>query len=1165
MSQQSWYEWLGIAPDLALADGEARFAAVNPHASFIVQAPAGSGKTALLTQRFLALLSQVDQPEKIVAMTFTKKAAAEMRERIIAALKKGLQPEPLADASLFERNSWLLAQKALQQNELLGWALLENPNRLRIKTIDGMNGFLVGQMPLLSRMGAQPQLLERADALYVQAARLALKDVSAGEAMANLLRLVNGRYQSAETLLVTMLKKRDQWMKNLVGLQGDAARHELEQGLRLLVEQELRTHVAHLSGVRELLAEACELADYAQANDQPQLQALCGAWPLGHQLADLPQWRVLAEWLLTKEGALRKAGGVTKNVGFPSGKGEAKDNKERFVNVLEGLRAAPYSEQIEQSLAFLKTLPDPHYSAAQWQTLQGLVQLLTLAAAYLKVVFRSEGQADFIEVAQAASQALGSELEPTELAQQLDYQIHHLLVDEFQDTSAEQYALIAKLLAGWQDGDGKTLFIVGDPMQSIYRFREAEVGNFLKAWRGKIGEVALTPLNLTVNFRSSRGVVEWVNRHFKQVFPKHDQIETGAVRFSEALAFSEDDSPAVTTHWALNRSAEAEAVAVYELIKQRLHELQDEPQRKIALLGRSRSSLVGIAMLLKQQGIGFRAVELEGLQARQEIQDGVALARALLHLADRPAWIALLRSPLVGLNLPDLHALLGHDFSQTVWALIQPESAESTKLTPEGQVRLRAALPVLQNALLRVGSLPFSQVVRECWWQLDGAHSVENATALDNMEVFWQTLSKVDGEALTAKRLDELLADLYAGADTSPESQRIELMTMHKSKGLEFDTVILPGLGRAPKGDDRQLVSWLQFLGKTRDGEEQEHLVIAPLDQKGQPRALLSQLLQRFEQEKSDYELARLLYVAATRAKRQLHLFGQVNFKLSDKEPLPKAPKGSLLAPLWCCVGSEFEALAAAYDTPEETLDLEVPLPCISRLPLERESLLAWLPHPYESAETAVFEAQARVGDANASVAAEQAGPFIDSDRALLNTEVGNLLHLLLEQAAQGGVAKWDGQFIERQRVMYRLWLQNKGLQGRLLDEAEARVLRSLQQALANPQVRWALSADHDEARCEYPLTSVDRESGEIAHHIVDRTFVDMQGTRWIVDYKTSIFEGDAVDLADFIAEKRAFYLPQLERYGSLLAELDKMQKGVALPQKWVLYFSDADRWVELN
>ena len=134
-------------------------------------------------------------------------------------------------------------------------------------------------------------------------------------------------------------------------------------------------------------------------------------------------------------------------------------------------------------------------------------------------MFREEGAVDFTEVSLRALKALGTEQEPTDLTMRLDARIEHILVDEFQDTSLSQYALLHRLTAEWQPGDGRTLFCVGDPMQSIYRFRQAEVGLFLQAHERGIGHLTLEFVRLSVNFRSAAGIVEWVNHAFDNIFP----------------------------------------------------------------------------------------------------------------------------------------------------------------------------------------------------------------------------------------------------------------------------------------------------------------------------------------------------------------------------------------------------------------------------------------------------------------------------------------------------------------------------------------------------------------------------------------------------------------------------------------------------------------------
>ena len=125
---------------------------------------------------------------------------------------------------------------------------------------------------------------------------------------------------------------------------------------------------------------------------------------------------------------------------------------------------------MREALDRLRRLPPPYYTDEQWDVLRALLRSLTLAVAQLKLVFRGERVIDFVELGIAARDALGRIDNPSEVAYRMDSRIEHLLVDEFQDTSRAQFELLEKLTGGWQPADGRTLFLVGDPMQSIYRF-----------------------------------------------------------------------------------------------------------------------------------------------------------------------------------------------------------------------------------------------------------------------------------------------------------------------------------------------------------------------------------------------------------------------------------------------------------------------------------------------------------------------------------------------------------------------------------------------------------------------------------------------------------------------------------------------------------------------
>ena len=147
---------------LAAADWSQRARALDPEYSFIVQAPAGSGKTELLIQRHLALLALVEAPEEIVAITFTRKAAGEMRDRVLQALRMASGTPPVED---HRRKTWELARAVVQRDTQLDWGLAVTPSRLRIQTIDSLCASLTRQMPVLSGFGAPPRPVENAAVL----------------------------------------------------------------------------------------------------------------------------------------------------------------------------------------------------------------------------------------------------------------------------------------------------------------------------------------------------------------------------------------------------------------------------------------------------------------------------------------------------------------------------------------------------------------------------------------------------------------------------------------------------------------------------------------------------------------------------------------------------------------------------------------------------------------------------------------------------------------------------------------------------------------------------------------------------------------------------------------------------------------------------------------
>jgi len=530
-----------------LSDEKERAAALDASGSFIVQAPAGSGKTELLIRRFLTLLSRVDYPEQIIALTFTRKAAGEMHFRIMKALnsvKKDPKPE-----SPYELETWRLAEEALKRDEILGWNLLETPARLKVQTIDSLCSSLTRQMPILSGLGKNPAITENAEELYRKAARRTIlrmeEEGRDADAVAQALRHLDNSFTNLEQRIIAMLARRDQWLRH-VSLKAlvdeEVLKKYLEQSIANLIEASLAR--VRQAFPRSILKEAMQYGRFAASNllaggKESDITGLAlDELPEGNREKELAFWRGIRELLLTGNKEWRKPRGVNVRIGFPSDKSEENlAMKGGFKDLLERLE---FEDKLQDLLASLSDLPNSHYSESEWAILNDLMHLLPLAEMELMKVFAEEGAVDFQTISGAALKALGSDDNPTDLMLALDVKIQHILVDEYQDTSRNQLALLEALTRGWERGDGRTLFIVGDPMQSIYLFREAEVGLFLKAKNEGIGTVWLEALTLRSNFRSQAKIINWVNNTLSGAFPQEEDDFLGAISYEPFNAVLEE-------------------------------------------------------------------------------------------------------------------------------------------------------------------------------------------------------------------------------------------------------------------------------------------------------------------------------------------------------------------------------------------------------------------------------------------------------------------------------------------------------------------------------------------------------------------------------------------------------------------------------------------------
>ena len=1050
-------------------DDDARQQALDPGRSFTMRAPAGSGKTELLIQRFLRLLAIVDRPESIVAITFTRKAAGEMLGRILDALRGAQTGVPVTTPH--QETTRALALGALARDRELGWDLLNHPGRLRVRTIDSLCLAITGEMPWLARLGGMPRVEEDARALHDEAARLTLLDERAeyADALTVLLRHLDNNSMHARRLIANMLARRDQW----AGLAVQEERSELHA-----LEEALARSVARC--LRRAGRQVPEDLKEPWAREAKLLR-----WPGPEDAGD---WRKLVETVLTQGNEWRK----------------------RFPASLDRQRMEPLLGVLKE----VRTLPEPYYKPEQWEVLRALLRALRLALVHLRMVFRERRVIDFVELGIAARDTLGKPDSPTDVAFRMDSRIEHLLVDEFQDTSRGQFTLLTQLTSGWEPGDGRTLFLVGDPMQSIYRFRQAEVGLFLEAGQHGIGGLPFERLELKLNRRSRPSIVDRVNAIFERSFPADNDTETGAVSYTASRAAQEEDGGEVTFDGFFKGADQLEA----ECVVRRIQEARaKDPEGTVAILVRARTHLFAITKALKANGLRFQAVDIDPLGNRPAVQDLLALTRALLDVRDRIAWLAILRAPWCGLSLADLEALVRGRAQLTIAECLQDPSP----LTKDGQARAASVRDVIQAAIAGQGRWPLRRWVERVWLRLGGPACLEgDAGAMADTAAYFDLLESEQSGADIRDfgEFRERVGELFAPPENSPAIW-LKVMTIHKAKGLEFDTVIVPGLGRLSRVEDAPLVLFHEW----KEGNQFECL-LAPINETGAGKDPLYSYLRSLDARKENFERARQIYVAATRAKKRLHLMGHAALdKNGDPQPHPR----SMLADLWG--GLTPEERATFHRDPQQEKKASSSA---------RRQSLRRLPESWRLPELPAAVAWERAGR---PLAEPHEPSFAWAGESL--RQAGTVVHALLQRM------KGPDDALPGLPVLRKM-LAHAGVTAMELDAMARRVEQALLRTRAGQRGRWILGA-HPEAQAEYAVSGV--VDGEVVRGLIDRTFID-GGVRWIVDFKTSTHEGG--NLITFLDEQQRRYRDQMERYARILEPLGD-------PVRLGLYFPLLDEWRE--
>lgn len=1091
-----------------IKDLDTRAKAIDPAYSFIVQAPAGSGKTELLMQRILTLLLTVQEPEEVMALTFTKKAVEEMRVRVIHTLQAAKDNTPVT--SEHQQKSRELAQAVLAHDAKHQWQLLASPHRLNISTIDALCLKICQGAPQETLLPLDVSPLDNATEVYKQAIQAIFNHPKESHLNADLQTLLlhcDNQYPTIERLLCQLIAQREQWLPLVMPFvhQPEQLKHACEQVIVNILQ-------SHLNEILIQLPEAylSYLWDSVVFSKQ-QCDANTTWQALDNLLDDDPDnfsaWLYAANLLLTKDGSWKSTRSINKTWGFTK---DTPEEKKACQQLLENLSNLDNADALREALHALRSTPSLHYNEESWDILKACLMCLPDVVAQCHLLFQSIGQCDYVELNLAACRVLDHEA-ASQKALVLNHKISHILVDECQDTSLSQARLLTLLTQHWDSSEHKTLFFVGDPMQSIYRFRQAEVSLFHQWQTHGLGHIALEPLQLTSNFRSEEAVVHWFNQQFIDIFPADYSAQSGGIPYAMATAVkpSLQASPVEAVIIA-DGDQQDEAAHIAKTIKN-----IQSTEKNIAILLQKRSQALAIIEALKKNNIAFEANDIEPLINNSLALDWLMCLRALCNFDDRIAWSALLRSPICGAKLEELYHLNNN----------AEKNGFLDALDNSKDASIQAFKQRLKHLLQITADMQLWHLLQTAWQTLgfnDYYHQPGNQIIFQQCQ---NLLKSLDWHRHTFDRdaLMELLEITYC---ESTVSANVKLMTIHKSKGLEFDDVFIPGLQIKSRPEDKSLITWQTILLEDQPAQ----FCIAPLASKEQKQEKVYDYCRLIEKQKLTEERKRLFYVACTRAKSKLYLSAILPVK-DEADTISEQfqpNKGSFVQMLWPFICQHAEVIEPCTENQTET----------HQLPQLVQPTEAWLQKKQTNHTTRK----------DTPLPNNQVTPHLQNlCKQTHARHFGDALHALCEKISEHALEANFEKAIETIANTFQSALENKASLITKLNQA----LQTMQQ---DPKAQWIFKA-HQDAHNEW--TILEKQNFSIKKHIIDRSFVD-NDTRWIIDFKSATPHANET-AEQFLQSQIQQYQKQLQRYRNCLQQL-----GEQHPIQCALYFPMCSLWIEL-
>ena len=831
---------------------DARRLAVDPTRNVVLEASAGTGKTSVLVARYLNLLGAGVDPANILAITFTRKAAVEMRERILGQLRRATETSDDA------RRQWA--------------ALRDRLGDVAITTIDAFCLSLLREFPLEADLDPgfgiadeteaprlMAQALDRAQRVFGglvpkdEGVALLLAGIGTVNLRAGLVRLLQRRLVAPAALQRFLTLGRSD--VTLEGSAGDAV-----DRLRGLLD-------SVPGGLDEFLADG--------PTGHPRFRMLADdlrRFETGHDLGAAGTRSVLdrlAEHLLTRAGTPRRRLGYARSE-HPSAAARARH--------LEGVRhLAPRFAEI--ATAYRRGV-SAILARAVWRVYR-------IAEREYRRTLRSHAVLDFADVQR---RALGLLRQMDEFAQsryRLESRYHHVLVDEFQDTSRAQWELVSLLVQSWGEGVGlvqdaplpPSIFVVGDRKQSIYRFRDADVSLFGAAAEDIARLRPAQPVRMTISrsFRAEPDLLRFVNDFCGSI--EQAPARADRFRFDASDRFPlervEDGPPDAASGGPRLGLAVADgeagcAVAVAAEIDRllagatvrdpRTGERRTARPDDVAILFRSRASHQEYERALAARGVPAYVYKGLGFFGADEILDLRALLRFLADPTSDLWAAALLRSGFIRLSDAALR-WLAPAIAEALTDRAAP--ASNDRLSASDRCQLDLARTGVARWLALVDRIPPAELIDRIL--VESAYAFETRgrrarQAGENLKKMRSLVRRIQNRGyVTLARLADHVERLSAGDESNAAidaAGAVHLMTMHAAKGLEFPIVFVVGLSRGVGG----VPPPIQVVPDRGDGLPEVAIGGSVVDVDDEERA------------RELEETKRLLYVALTRARDALYL-----------------------------------------------------------------------------------------------------------------------------------------------------------------------------------------------------------------------------------------------------------------------------------------------------